>query len=130
MTRFATLPAGLIALALAACGVAGAATIQTGSPLARAPDRLRCALIVTQSGDQIAVEGRVTAAGPARGSYALRISHGAATQISQGGDFSLHGGEELSLGQAQFSGHPGELAASFTIESGGVRQPCPAAPHL
>jgi len=120
MTRFATLPAGMIALALAACGVAGAATIQSGSPLARAPDRLRCALI----------EGRVTAAGPAQGSYALRISQGTATRISQGGDFTLRAGEQLSLGQAQFSGSGGTLAASFTVESGGVRHDCPAAPHL
>jgi hypothetical protein len=130
MTRFATLPAGMIALALAACGVAGAATIQSGSPLARAPDRLRCALIVTQSGGQTLVEGRVTAAGPAQGSYALRISQGTATRISQGGDFTLRAGEQLSLGQAQFSGSGGTLAASFTVESGGVRHDCPAAPHL
>ncbi len=130
MIRTATIPAGLIALALAACGVAGAATIQGGSPLAQASDRLRCALVVTRSDGQVAVEGRVTAASAAQGSYALRISQGTATQIAQGGDFTLRAGEVLTLGQAQFSGRSGDLAASLTIESGGVRHSCPAAPDL
>lgn len=133
MTRFLTLPAGLAAICLAACGVAGAATIQSGAPLARAPEPLRCALVIRESGGMVAVEARLAAERAAEGSYSLRIiqrSAGGSSQVVQGGDFTARAGQRLTLGEASFAGRARDLAAALIVESGGRTIDCPAAASL
>lgn len=128
MSKIATLPAGLIALTLAACGVAGAATIQGSAPLAARPEGLRCGLVVNETGGRLAIAARVAAATPVAGSYALSIQRaggGGAARINQGGDFATRAGEDLTLAETTLSGGAAGLTARFTIRTGGIDHDCP-----
>lgn len=137
MPHFAILPAGLGALALAACGVAGAATLQGRTPPAdpatltrAAAAPLACALVLRESAGSVAVAGHLTATVAAEGSYALRISQqsaGGSSQIVQGGDFVARPGEPVTLGEASFTGRAADLTATLTIETGGQTYDCPLA---
>lgn len=126
MSKIATFPAGLIALTLAACGVAGAATIQGSAPLADRPEGLRCGLVVREEAGRVAIAARVSSTGALTGSYALSIrSAGGAARISQGGDFATRAGQDLTLAETMFSGGTEGLAARFTVTTGEIAHDCP-----
>lgn len=128
MAKLHSLPAGLAALSLAACGMAGAASMTGGSPAFAAAEPLACALVVREAGGMVAIEARLRAAVATAGDYALRLqSGGGATSINQGGGFAVAAGEEIVLGAATLSGRARDLAADFSVTAAGQRIDCPVA---
>lgn len=106
-----------IVLGLGAAGLAVAA-----SPVASVADPLRCAIHAETSNGMIALSGTVAADIEMNGSYRLTVA-GPATNISQGGAFTVVPGRIESLGNVMVSSNGG-VDARLEIQAGGATVTC------
>jgi hypothetical protein len=121
---------GLVAITLAACGVAGAATMPGGAPADAAPQAgtLACALVITEGRGMVSLAAQVRSPVAVSGSYALSVGRGGgdgSATIDQGGGFTARAGETLTLGRIDMNGRARDLSTAFTIEARGQRLTCP-----
>jgi hypothetical protein len=132
--KIAPLPATLAALSLAACGMAGAATIGTGSPglarpVATAAPAFACTLRMRPApGGGTVLQAEVTAARAMSGIWDLAVTQsggGGSAVLSQDGRFRLAGGEALVLSDMALSGPARAIAATLTIAHEGRETRCP-----
>ena len=119
----AALPA--TALALAALGMAGGSTAQSGQTQTGPLD---CEIAVSTGRYGRTYEGLVHAAEDASGSYELTINKRGASgraMISQSGTFNVAAGDSETLGQATFGGlPPSAVIAELTLRWNGQTLTC------
>ena len=113
-----------LAVLLAACGMAGAATMQGSAPLAQGP--VRCALHLTAAGRLISLQARATSPQDATAHYGLSVtSRDGSLVIDQAGPALLRAGQEIVLAEIAFTGRAESLAPDLTLTVAGQSQACP-----
>ena len=101
-------------------GVAGLAI--AASPAASLAEPLRCAIHAETSAGMVALSGTVAADTEMSGSYRLTVA-GPATNISQGGAFTVVPGRIESLGHVMVSNNGG-IDARLELQAGGTTVTC------
>lgn len=127
MLPLSIIPVSMIVLALAACGLSGAAAPPTGHSLAEVP-RLRCTLAMTERAGQLQFQGQVQAVVAVTGRYVLTVAKtGRAGQnfIDQSGDFTAQPGETVTIGSASISGSAAQYGATLTLDYDDRSITCP-----
>ena len=113
-----------LAVLLAACGVARAATLQGSAPLAQGAPR--CALHLTAAGSLLSLQARATSPQEATGHYGLSVpTRDGSALIDQAGPALLPAGQEVILSEIAFTGRAAMLQPSLTLTVAGTSQTCP-----
>lgn len=127
MLPLSIFPVGVIVLALAACGLSGAAAPPTGRSVTEVP-ALRCTLAMSGRAGQVRIEGQLQAVMAVSGRYALTVAQTGRTGqnfIDQSGDFTARAGETLTLGSASMSGSVAQYDATLTLNYADMSITCP-----
>jgi len=114
------LPAALI---LAGAGFAAACTTASVAQEAAAP--FACQISVDDTGRATTFRGLVQASESLSGSYSFSLA-GRGTNIRQGGPFSAHAGQTVTLGQSMLSGDAADYDVELTLTVGGETYSCRA----
>lgn len=118
LLRYAAIPL------LAGIGIATVFAAHEGTGAESGP--VRCGVETARQGNMLALEAKFVADMAVNGDYQLRLAASGAggnSNISQGGPFSAHAGEVVTLGRLMVNASS-NIDLDFTVSANGARLDC------